>query len=155
MYIPITSMMMMMTKGLPHSRGPKIKLCIRDIFDHLSHFAQIDWIAHLVNNEPRAALLKTICDDSIVDKNSVNGKVFSSFLYLFGRKVTDHCSPEEWKSYFSVCFEVMWNMFPNWQLLNENGVAGISASGDKRSLKGFARRKAQSATAKGARLRKF
>ena len=104
----------------------------------------MNWIYNLVVDE-KAQLLKTVNDASLGDKTSVNGKVFVSFLYFFGKHVASHCRPAEWKEYFSLCFDAMWSLFPNWHELDQKGVLCSRGTGGKLSVKAFARVSAQSA----------
>ena len=100
----------------------------------------MDWIFDMVNTDSKAELLKTVDDSSaIVDNTSVLGKIFNSFLYNFGKNVAINCqSPPNWKSYFSQCFELLWKLFPNWQIMDES--QGLST---KSTVKAYARDRAR------------
>ena len=107
---------------------------------------QAEWIDEFVTNESKAMLLKTVSDATIVDKNHLNGRVFASFLYAFGKQVAFHCQMAnefDWKSYYSLCFDIMWNLFPNWHMLDHSGVFCTRGKSEKLSVKAFARVSAQ------------
>jgi len=104
----------------------------------------MSWIYDIVNDE-KANLLKRVRDASLADKSSVHGKVFVSFLYFFGKHVASNCPTEDWKDYFSACFDLMWSLFPNWQELDQNGTLCTRGTTEKLSVKAFARVSAQSA----------
>ena len=111
---------------------------------NLPPHAQMSWIYDIVSDE-KANLLKRVRDASLADKTSVQGKVFVSFLYFFGKHVATNCRTDDWRDYFSACFDLVWSLFPNWQKLDQNGILCTRGTTEKLSVKAFARVTAQSA----------
>jgi len=104
----------------------------------------MSWIYDIVSDE-KANLLKRVRDASLADKTSVQGKVFVSFLYFFGKHVATNCPTDDWRDYFSACFDLVWSLFPNWQELDQKGILCTRGTTEKLSVKAFARVTAQSA----------
>ena len=107
---------------------------------------QTKWVHDFVKDDHKASVLLEVCDESLADKNHPVGRIFTSFLYAFGKQVAEvwqSTSILDWKDYFSKCFEVMWGRFPNWYILDQGGIFCGRSKGEKLSLRSFCRVTAQ------------
>ena len=105
---------------------------------------------NFVKDDPKTAVLLEIWDDTIAVKKHTNGKILSSFLYGFGKAAAVAWEANqpmlqelEFNQYFSICFDLMWDLFPNWQMLDKAGCYCQRGRGQKASLRAFCRFTAQ------------
>jgi hypothetical protein len=83
-------------------------------------------------------------DDSLVAKDHPNSRIFTSFLYDFGKAMGGRLSQSHGNepfNFFDRCFSALWSFLPNLQELHEKRIMGVIGQ-DKKLLRSFARAKA-------------
>ena len=108
----------------------------------VSSLLQMMWVHDFIDNNPKAALLGQVVDETIGEKNHPNNRVLTSFLYEFGKEAAScmqDSDERDWLTYHASCFNMMWDLFPNWQILDKNGVHCQRGKNSRLCLRSFCR----------------
>ena len=105
-----------------------------------------DIIAFMQAN-PKAAALQAEFDTSVLDKSSVTHKLLTSLLYDVSKASAANAPVKDKKSevsraYFNYVFENVWESFPNFERIREEG-GKVKDGGKLKNIKYFMRHKMQ------------
>ena len=90
--------------------------------------------------------MKQVQDQSILDKNSVSWKGFSSVLYELAKSIFHHCKTmdkSEVSPFMDHCFNQWWDNTPNLMRLHDEG-HGVNSGGKNLRLRTYARNRTRS-----------
>ena len=90
--------------------------------------------------------LKQVEDGSVLDKNGLSWKIFSSVLYDLAKSVSVYCKFMDKtgvRAFFDDCFQQWWVNTPNLVRLHEAGAA-VEHGGASLKLKSYARSRTRS-----------